>query len=93
MPLLSLKSPGPLKADFCDQPNSRNCARIKNLGYVAGKRLNLYGEHFEMVSDPFIEDDCVVVRAISGNDPTIRTVRLPVSILLGMTDLFPKHVS
>ncbi len=88
----SLESPSSLKTDIGDQPNSGSCARIKHLGYVAGKRLNLYGEHFEMVSDPFIEGDCVVVRAISGNDPTIRTIRLPVSILLGVADLFPKHV-
>jgi hypothetical protein len=33
----------------------------------------------------------VAVRATSGSDPTIRTVRLPVSILVGLTDLFPKH--
>ena len=76
-----------------EQPHSMRCARIKHLGYIAGKRLNLYGEHFEMVSDPFTEGDCVAVRAISGNDPTIRTIRLPVSILVGLTDLFPKHLS
>ena len=93
MPPSSLKSPVPLKTNIGDQPNSRNCAKIKHLGYVAGKRLNLYGEHFEMISDPFTEGDCVVVRAVSGNDPIIRTIRLPVSILLGLTDLFPKSVS
>ena len=49
---LSLKSSDPLTAIIGDQPNSRNCVRIKHLGYVAGKRLSLYGEHFEMVSDP-----------------------------------------
>jgi len=93
MPPFSLTSTGPLKTNAGDQPNSRNCARIKHLGYVAGKRLDLYGEHFEMVSDPFTEGDCVAVRAISGDDPTIRTIRLPVSILIGLTDLFPKHAN
>jgi hypothetical protein len=79
--------------DTGDAPPSRNCERIKDLGYIAGKRVNLYGEHFEIVSDPFIDGDWVAVRVITENDPTIQTIRLPVSILVGLTDLFPKHVS
>jgi len=42
-----------------------------------------------MVSGLFAEGDCVAVRAISGNQ-TIRTIRLPVSIILGLKDLVPK---
>jgi len=64
-----------------------------DLGYSAGKRVNLYGEHFEIASDPFIDGDLVAVRVISENDQTIQTIRLPVSILLGLTDLLPRHVS
>ena len=79
--------------DNGDQPHSRSCERIKDLGYVEGRRVNLYGEHFKIVSNPFTEDDCVAVRATSGNDPTIRTIRLPVSLLVGLTDLFPESVS
>jgi hypothetical protein len=81
------------EADIGNQPHSKNCIRIKDLGYIAGKRLSLYGEHFEIVSDPFTEDDCVAVRATSGNDPTIRTIRLPVSLLVGLKDLSPEHLS
>jgi hypothetical protein len=29
------------------------CARIKSLGYVAFRRLRIYGEEFELLSDPF----------------------------------------
>jgi len=93
MPAFSLTSTRVLHADVSDQSPSRNCARIKDLGYVAGKRLNLYGEHLEIVSDPFTEGDCVAVRAISENDPTIRTIQLPMSILVGLMELFPKHLS
>ena len=64
-----------------------------DLGYIAGKRVTLYGEHFEIASDPFIDGNWVAVRVISENDPTIQTIRLPVSILTGLTDLLPKHVS
>ncbi len=74
------------------QPLSKSCEKIINLGYIAGKRVNLYGEHFEIASDPFVDGDWVAIRVISENDPTIRTIRLPVSILVGLTDLLAKHV-
>jgi hypothetical protein len=86
-------SPTLAETTISKQPHSKNCERIMDLGYVAGKRLNLYGEHFEIASDPFIDGDCVAVRVISENDPTIQTIRLPVSILVGLADLLPEHVS
>jgi hypothetical protein len=64
---------------------AENCARIRDLGYTVSTHINMYGEHFELVSDPFEEGDCTVVHVISGNDPTIRTLRLPESILLGLS--------
>jgi hypothetical protein len=51
----------------------------------------MYGERFEIVSDPFNEGDCIAVRATSGNDPAIRTLRLPVAILVGLSDRFLKR--
>ncbi len=67
---------------------SENCARIKKLGYIAGKHMNLYGEHMELVSDPFEEGDGVAVHAISSSNPTVRIIELPISILAGWEDLF-----
>lgn len=77
---------------FINQPRSTTCQRIMDLGYVAGKHVNLYGEHFEIASDPFVDGDWVAVRVTSENDPTIQTIRLPVSILVGLRDVLPKHV-
>ena len=76
---------------FINQPHSTTCQRIMDLGYVAGKHVNLYGEHFEIASDPFVDGDWVAVRVTSENDPTIQTIRLPVSILVGLADVLPKH--
>ena len=53
-----------------------------------GKHMNLYGEHMELVSDPFVEGDCIAVHAISSSNPTPRIIELPVSILGGWEDLF-----
>jgi hypothetical protein len=46
----------------------------------------MYGERFELVSDPFEEGGRTVVQVTSGNNPTVRTLRLPESILLGLSD-------
>jgi hypothetical protein len=90
MPTLSSRRTDVPETDICGQAHSFNCTRIKDLGYIAGKRLNLYGEHFQMISDPFTEEDGVAVRVISGDNPTVRTIRLPVSILVGLSDLHPQ---
>jgi hypothetical protein len=46
-------------------------------------QMNMYGERFQIVSEPFDEGGCVSVHATSGSDPEIRTLRLPIAILLG----------
>ena len=51
----------------------------------------MYGEDFEIVSDPFDEGDGVAVRATSGGDPAVRTLQLPVAILVGIADRFLKQ--
>jgi hypothetical protein len=81
------------ETDISNQPLSKSCERIKDLGYSAGKRVNLYGEYFGIVSDPFIDGDWIAVRVIGENDPTIQTIRLPVSILVGLTNLLPRQVT
>jgi len=70
---------------------AENCERIRDLGFTTSKHIKMYGERFELVSDPFEEGTCTSVRALSGNDPTIRILRLPTAILLGSPDRFRKH--
>lgn len=79
-----MSSPEPMAV----RSTAENCARIKKLGYIAGKHMDLYGEHLELVSNPFEEGDCVAVHAVSEKNPTERTVELPISILAGCEDLF-----
>jgi hypothetical protein len=50
--------------------------------------MDLYGEHLQLVSDPFEEGDRVAVHAVSESNPTERTIELPISILAGWEDLF-----
>jgi hypothetical protein len=71
---------------------SEDCTRIKELGYKLSGHAKLYGESFEIVSDPFPEDGGVAVRVVTATNPAIRTLRLPVAILLGMSKFFPKRL-
>ena len=64
-------------------------ARIKELGYCASRHIHMYGEDFEIVSDPFPEGGGVAVQAITAKNPARRTLRLPVAILVGRGDRFP----
>jgi hypothetical protein len=88
---MSHSSPTLPETALGNHAHSTSWERLKDLGYIAGNRVNLYGEYFEIASDPFIDGDWVAVRVTGENDPIIRTIRLPVSILVGLTDLSPKH--
>jgi hypothetical protein len=70
---------------------SDSCAKIRDLGFKASMHIIMYGERFEIVSDPFDEGDCIAVRATSGNDPAVRTLRLPIAILVSREDRFLKR--
>lgn len=72
--------------------SSENCARIRDLGYRPFTRITMYGERFEIVSDPFTIGSDVVVHVTSAKDSQIRVLRLPVSILVGLSDLLPEKL-
>ena len=59
------------------------CALIKNLGYVASRHVRIYGEEFELLSDPFPQADQIAIRAKAKSDSSVRILRLPVTIVPG----------
>src|SRR5579863_6632967 len=73
------------------QIGSDSCIKIKDLGFTASTQIHMYGQRFEIVSEPFEEGDGISVHATSGNDPKIRTLGLPVAILVGRADRFLKQ--
>jgi hypothetical protein len=60
---------------------SQICADVKNLGYGASGRIRLYGEDFEVISDPFPEADGIAVRVKTKKDSRVRVLQLPSTIL------------
>jgi hypothetical protein len=69
---------------------AEDCSRIKDLGYGIARHVHQYGQRFQIVSDPFPDGVGVAVHAITANDSARRTLRLPVSILLGLKDLLSR---
>ena len=57
------------------------CARVRHLGYAASGRIRLYGEEFEVVSDPFPEADGIAVHVTTKKDSKIRVLQIPSTVL------------
>jgi hypothetical protein len=61
------------------------CAHAKHLGYAAFKSIRLYGEEFEVVSDPFPDADGIAVQVTTRKDRSVRVLRIPVTVLQSAT--------
>ena len=60
----------------------RICERLKRLGFERENSVKLYGEEFQLTSDPFIvENDVIFVDAIERRSQKQRRVRIPLSIV------------
>jgi hypothetical protein len=57
------------------------CASVKRLGYGASQSIRLYGEEFEVMSDPFPDADGIAVSVKTKRDRSIRVVHLPATVL------------
>jgi hypothetical protein len=58
------------------------CERLKRLGFAQENRMKLYGEEFELLSDPFIVGhDIVLIDAIERKSRMHRRVRIPLPIV------------
>lgn len=72
----SILSPSQHDEQLCEL-----CDRLKQLGYAESKRIKMYGQEFEMVSNPFPEGKGIAVRAVSKREPHPRVLKLPLPIL------------
>jgi hypothetical protein len=73
-------------------PSAEDCLRIKDLGYGSSNHVRMYGQQFEILSDPIPDGDGISVQVTSAAEPAKRTLRLPTSILVGFKDFFSKVV-
>ncbi len=61
------------------------CAHVKNLGYAVSGRIRLYGEDFEVLSDPFPQEDGIAVHVKplrpGAKSGAARILQLPATII------------
>jgi hypothetical protein len=61
------------------------CVRLQKMGYAQSKRIRIYGQEFEMVSDPFPQGDGIAIRAFSKRETQTRTLQLPLPVVQMVT--------
>jgi hypothetical protein len=54
------------------------------MGYAASSRVRIYGEDFEVLSDPFPEAGGVAVQVKAQKDSRIRVLQLPATVINNM---------
>ena len=58
------------------------CERLKRLGYEKNKQLRMYGQDFDLISDPItIGEHLYVVDAIERKSKSLRRVRIPLPVI------------
>jgi hypothetical protein len=61
------------------------CERLKALGYAHRNRIRMYGEEFDLTSNPMRDENGFGIEAISRKSGSARRLRIPLSILQMIT--------
>jgi hypothetical protein len=58
------------------------CERLKQMGYAKDKYLRMYGEEFDLLSDPkVVGDHEVIVDAVVRKSGTLKRLSIPLSVI------------
>jgi hypothetical protein len=57
------------------------CERLKTLGYAHRNRIRMYGEEFDLTSNPLRDENGFAIEAISRKSGIARRLGIPLSIL------------
>jgi hypothetical protein len=57
------------------------CEKLKHLGYARSNHIRLYGEQFQLVSDPFPHETGIAIEVVKRDDKDPRTLKLPLPVL------------
>ena len=62
-------------------PPAEVCAQIKKSGYAASQNVRIYGEEFEVLSDPFPNEIGIAIRVRSRRTSQVRHLQLPATLI------------
>jgi hypothetical protein len=57
------------------------CARLQELGFAREKHIKLYGEEFELVSNPVPDGNGFAVKGLTSGSNKVRRVRIPLTLV------------
>lgn len=57
------------------------CERIKHFGYAPSQAIRIYGEDFEVLSDPFPSAEGVAIHVRSKRTSQTRVLQLPATVI------------
>jgi hypothetical protein len=66
--------------------NTELCERLKTLGYAHHNRIRIYGEEFDLTSNPMADDNGFAIEAVSRKSGQTRRLRIPLSVLQMITN-------
>ncbi len=61
--------------------NARICERLKTLGYEHKNRIRMYGEEFDLISNPLSDEQGFAIEAVSRKTGDARKLRIPLSVV------------
>ena len=73
-------------ADRSDGANVQLCERLKTLGYSQCSIVRMYGEEFDLISNPMPEGNGFAVEAVSRKSGSTRKLLIPLSIVQMITN-------
>jgi len=62
-------------------PVAEVCAQIKNSGYAQSQKVRIYGEEFEILSDPFPNEVGIAIQVRSHRTYEVRQLQLPATLI------------
>lgn len=82
-PVESLSPPerGTVNSSTSRLPSAEMCAQIKKFGYAVSQKIRIYGEEFEVLSDPFPSDGGVAIEVRSRRTAQSRLLQLPATVI------------
>lgn len=58
------------------------CEKLKKIGYSKGKRIRIYGQEFDLISDPVTQhEETIFVEGIERRSGETRQIRIPLPIV------------
>jgi hypothetical protein len=62
-------------------PSTEVCARIRQFGYAVSQSIRIYGEEFDVLSDPFPSDGGIAIQVRSKRTLQARVLQLPATVI------------